>query len=123
MRICREDTDTRALQADHILIATVNKASIRLNNTTLYYAVNEHPATLQRNSLILADLQCNRSIVASGCAPLYKDLDSCKHPPLNALTRPLESKEATGFPYEISFGNTDMLPQDEERGGSYLLNG
>jgi hypothetical protein len=59
----------------------------------------------------------------SGCAPPYEDLDSCKHPPLNALTRPLESKEAAGLPHEFSFRNTDMLPQDEERGASYLLNG
>jgi hypothetical protein len=58
--ICREDTDTRSLQADQILIAMVKYASIQLNSTTLYYAVNEYPATLQRKSLILADLQRNR---------------------------------------------------------------
>jgi hypothetical protein len=58
--ICREDTDTRSLQADQILIAMVKYASIQLNSPTLYYAVNEYPATLQRKSLILADLQRNR---------------------------------------------------------------
>jgi hypothetical protein len=58
--LCREDTDTRSLQADQILIAMVKYASIQLNSTTLYYAVNEYPATLQRKSLILADLQRNR---------------------------------------------------------------
>jgi hypothetical protein len=60
MCICREDTDTRSLQANQILIAMVKYASIRLNITTLYYAVNKHPATLQRNSLILTDPQRNR---------------------------------------------------------------
>jgi hypothetical protein len=60
MCICREDTDTRSLQADQILIAMVKYASIRLNSTTLYYAVNEYRATLQGNDLMLADLQRNR---------------------------------------------------------------
>jgi hypothetical protein len=68
----REDSDTRSLQTDRILIAMVKYVSILLHSTKLYYAVIEPAATLLGNGLILADLQRYRCGVAAGCA-LLKD--------------------------------------------------
>ena len=94
-----------------------------MNTTKLYYAVNQSQATLQKNSLILADLQRNRRIVASGCSPLYEELDFCAHAPLDPPAPTLESKETPRFACKLPFGSTNVPSQEEEHSSRNLLNG
>jgi hypothetical protein len=57
---------------------------------------------------MLVDLQRHRCIVASGRTPLYEDLDSCAHAPLNSPARALEAEEIRGFSCEFLLGSTEF---------------